>query len=311
MGQSPERILVTGANGFIGTACLDFLHLQNVEVYATTSQSPLKKQYENVTWIHTDLLENQHCKRIIEDIRPTHLLHLAWTAKPGKFWTDPDNLRWLKTSLTLFEAFFEKGGEYGVGLGTCGEYESNHEFCSETETPTTPTTLYGLSKLSCGIGSQASAILFNKKMIWARLFCPYGPTEPRGRFLPDIIDHLLMQKPIACGSGEQIRDFIYIKDVAQILVRLLRAGLSGFINIGSGEPISLRDVATIVIDNLGHPELIQFGERPASIESPQRVVASIDRLSRDLNWSPTYSLRRGIGETIECRAKLLNKQNFI
>lgn len=303
MKNTLQRILMTGAKGFIGSACLDLLRSEDVEVFATSSQFVKDTSSQNITWIQTNLLEAQSCEKLINDIRPTHLLHLAWTAKPGKFWHDPENFQWLQSSLVLFKTFFEKGGDHAIGLGTCAEYVSNHEACSESQTPTLPSSLYGACKLSCGIGAEAAAQVFNKKMTWGRLFCPYGPSEPAGRFLPDIIDHLLKQQPIACGHGYQVRDFIYVKDVAQILINLLKEEIPGIINIGSGHPISLRDLAEIVTKELGFADLIQFGARPSLSQDPERLVANVDRLKADLQWSPSYSLEKGIKEMIRYRSQ--------
>lgn len=307
MKNPSQRILITGGKGFIGSACIDLLSLEDVEVYAISSRPSQDHKNNKVTWVQANLLETQDCERIIKEINPTHLLHLAWTAKPGKFWTDLENFQWLKSTLSLFEAFFKNGGEHAVGLGTCAEYEANHIECLETETPTVPSTLYGECKLSCGIGTQACATLFNKKVTWGRLFCPYGPFESSGRFLPDIIDHLLLQKPIECGSGYQIRDFIYVKDVARVLQKLLKVSIPGFINIASGNPVSLRDIAKIVTDELGYAELIRFGARQSSNKDPDRLVANINRLTKELNWTPSYSLEEGIKEMITYRSQLLIK----
>ncbi len=307
MIRSSKRLLITGAGGFIGSACLDLLHLEDFDVYATSSQNLKDHAYKNIRWIKVNLLEDQSCQKMIREIQPTHLLHLAWTAKPGKFWADPENFQWLQSSLGLFKDFFDAGGEHAVGLGTCAEYSTTQEDCSENETPTLPSTLYGACKLACGTGAQAAAALFNKKMTWGRLFCPYGPAESAGRFLPDIIDHLLMQKPITCGTGYQIRDYIYVKDVAHLLIRLLKEEPLGFINIGSGHPTSLRDLAKIVTNELGGEDLIQFGARQPTAQDADRLVPNIDRLRRDLKWFPSYSLEKGIREMIKCRAQFIKE----
>ncbi len=54
--------------------------------------------------------------------RPTHLLHAAWIAKPGTFWTSEENLRWLGSSVELVRQFYASGGERVVGIGSCAEY---------------------------------------------------------------------------------------------------------------------------------------------------------------------------------------------
>lgn len=305
MKKDSTRLLITGARGFIGSACLDAFSQEGIEICAVSSQPVNAPSHNGVTWVQANLLQADECVKLIENLRPTHLLHLAWTAKPGKFWRDPENVQWLQSSLALFNAFFAKGGEHAIGLGTCAEYESNHETCIENQTPTLPPSLYGACKLSCGIGAQAMASLFNKRMAWARLFAPYGPLESAGRFLPDIVDHVLKRESIACGSGYQIRDYIYVKDVAHLLLTLLKEKVSGTINIGSGRPVSLRDVAKIVTNELGHPELIQFGERLPLTQDSDRVVANVSRLKEELKWTPRYTLEEGIKEMIAYRSQFI------
>ena len=118
------KVLVTGANGFIGRQAIASLEGESSEVHAVSS-GPVAT-VSKVAWHTADLLDLDQCSRLIEAVRPTHLLHLAWNAVPGVYWTTLDNLRWVQSSLQLLQAFIACGGERVIMSGTCAEYDWSH-----------------------------------------------------------------------------------------------------------------------------------------------------------------------------------------
>jgi nucleoside-diphosphate-sugar epimerase len=114
-----KKIIITGASGFIGRHCL----------------------------LPFDLLGSTSVAQLVASIHPSHLLHFAWNATPGQFWASRDNLKWLKSSIDLLEAFADQGGKRAVFSGTCAEYDWSASPFEEKVTPCFPQTLYGSSKL--------------------------------------------------------------------------------------------------------------------------------------------------------------------
>src|SRR5229473_1316941 len=107
--MSPEsrerrRVLVTGARGFIGRRCLPRLAALGFETHAVSS-APIEG--DGATWHRCDLLDGAACEALVRRLRPTHLLHLAWIAQPGIFWTSPLNMAWLAAGVRLVDAFYE------------------------------------------------------------------------------------------------------------------------------------------------------------------------------------------------------------
>src|SRR3954462_2488130 len=136
MAADVRRVLVTGASGFIGRACVPRLASRGFEVHAVSSSE--RASDVHTRWHRHDLLDPSQCRDAIDAVRPTHLLHLAWIATPGRFWSSPDNTQWLASGKALIDAFFALGGKRAVGVGTCAEYAETSDDCREDVTPLAP-----------------------------------------------------------------------------------------------------------------------------------------------------------------------------
>ena len=105
-----QRVLVTGAKGFIGKHTLPLLLSRGFEVHAVSS-SPIQPDNNNYFWHQADLLKSNQVTDLVAHVSPSHLLHFAWYTEPGKYWSSPKNLPWLQSSLNLLEAFKNNGTE--------------------------------------------------------------------------------------------------------------------------------------------------------------------------------------------------------
>jgi nucleoside-diphosphate-sugar epimerase len=292
-----KRVLVTGARGFIGRCCLPLLCLRGFEVHAVSAGTT--GDYAGVTWHRCDLLGAGAGEALLERVRPTHLLHLAWVAQAGVFWTSPQNHDWLNSSKRLAQSFYGLGGSRALGMGSCAEYQATDSPCSEEGTRVAPSSAYGQAKAAmCASLEQAAA---GAGWVWTRLFHPYGPAEPAGRFIPSIIEALESGTPIACTHGSQVRDFVYVEDAAEACVGLLDSEAAGIYNVGSGEGRSLRQAAATIIANLGGAPLVRWGERPAPAEDPPRMVADPGRIRAAIGWRPRTTFDEGIRRSIKAR----------
>lgn len=293
-----KRALVTGATGFVGRqACLPLVE-RGYEVHAVTRQAANDLPPEVV--VHqADLLDCEGHRALLESIRPSHLLHSAWYVEHGKYWDAAENALWLKASLSLVEAFCLSGGSRVVGVGTCAEYDWRYGLLVEGETPELPASLYGSAKLAAGTNGAALAAARGVEFSWARIFFPYGPGEPAIRFIPHVITSLLQGKPARCTHGGQFRDFLHVADVGTALAGLLDANLCGPVNIGSGVPVKLGDIASRLAVALGRPELLIQGTVPESGNSPRMVLASTARFAEGVEWVPRHSLDEGLALTID------------
>lgn len=294
-----KKVLVTGATGFIGHHCLPLLAARGYEVHAVSSKAVPRVDEKNVAWHEVDLLKREQVFEVMSAVAPTHLLHLAWYAVPGKYWTSTENFRWVQASLDLFEAFASAAGRRIVTAGSCAEYEWGFgEPCSETTTPLKPATLYGACKHSLRIILEAYAAQTGLSAAWGRIFFLYGPREYESRLVASVTRSLLQGGEARCSHGRQVRDLLYVEDVADAFVHLLDSDVRGAINVASGVPVALKDVVGEIGERLNRPDLVHLNAVPASANEPPYLVADVRRLREELGWRPRHDLHDGLNKTI-------------
>lgn len=240
-----------------------------------------------------DLLDPVASARLLAAIRPTHLLHLAWFATPGKFWTAIENLRWVEATLALARAF---DGQRFVGAGSCAEYDWSEGVCDERTTRLAPATLYGASKHAAQTVLSAWGAQTGVSVGWGRLFFLYGPHEHPDRLVSSVIRALLAKREAECTSGTQLRDFQHVEDCGGALAALLDSDVRGGVNIASGRAVTIAEVVRTIADQLGS-DLLRLGARSHS--DPPRITAAVERLRSEVGWTDRYDLARGIAQTIE------------
>ena len=278
-----KRVLVTGAGGFIGRHAPPLLAARGFEVHALAR--------ENV-----NLLDGEATDRIVTEIGASHLLHLAWHTEHGTFWDATENHDWTAATLRLTRSFRAAGGERLVAAGTCAEYEWK-DACCGAGTPLRPATLYGAAKDATRRALEAYAVASGLSFAWGRVFFPYGPGEQASRVVAATARAALAGETIACSSGEQIRDFLYVEDVAAAFAELVDSDATGAFDIGSGEGIPLRTVLLTLEELAGRENVVRFGEAPERDE-PASIVADASRLRDETSWRPSYELREGLERTL-------------
>lgn len=293
-----KRVLLTGASGFIGRQAVAPLAAKGYEIHAVTSREPAAPA-ANVRWHRADLMDAGATERLLAQVRPTHLLHFAWYAEPGKYWRSPMNFRWLEASLALLRHFRDAGGRRAVMAGTCAEYDwTGAGVCSESETARRPATPYGVCKNALQETMRSFCEVEALSGAWGRIFFLHGPGEHPSRLVPSVVNALLEGGEARCTHGNQVRDFLHVEDVAGAFVALLDSAVEGPVNIASGRPVTLREVVLAAADCLGARERVRFGALPAPQNEPPVLVADVRRLSAEVRWQPRYDLAGGLAQSV-------------
>jgi nucleoside-diphosphate-sugar epimerase len=235
---------------------------------------------------------------IVKAVHPTHVLHLAWCASPRDYLTNPENSRWAAATAELGEAFISAGGERFVGAGSCAEYTVNSPSLDGGDSRRRPASLYARAKAEAFERLSELADRSDLSLAWARIFFPYGPYQSPERLISSVIMALERGDPFDCRSGEQLRDFIHVHDLARALGAILESDIRGALDIGSGGGAAVRDVVTALERIVGRRSWICFGARPQAIDEPAAAVADTRRLRRELGWHPRIGLEEGLTATV-------------
>lgn len=280
------RVLLTGASGFIGQHVLGQLQDSGIDAVIVGRSRP-----DGYTgdFIEADLLQPEGCKEIVQRAGASHLLHLAWYAEHGQYWTSPLNLRWVDASVRLVEAFCAAGGQKIVAAGTCAEYDWTFGFCREDSTPLNPATLYGTAKDATRRLLEAVCKSHPTPFVWGRIFHPYGKGEDSRRLIPSLIEVFQGKRPPFGVNANAYRDILHVEDVASGFIQLLLSDAEGNYNIASGQPTQIADVVRSIAHAFhGDPRVVLdlSTERPGE---PEILFGDSQKL-KALGWQPMHSI---------------------
>ncbi|HEV2944867.1 MAG TPA: NAD(P)-dependent oxidoreductase [Solirubrobacteraceae bacterium] len=293
-----SRVLVTGAGGFIGRRVVDRLLADGHEVHGVCTGHGGSRD-TRVVWHRADLLAPEAADAVTGEAQATHLLHLAWYAFPGRFWSAVENIEWISATLRLLHSFAAAGGHRAVVAGTCAEYAWGEDVLREEDTPLAPATLYGVCKHATQVAASALSEQLDLSFAWGRIFFLYGPGEDSQRLVASIARGLLTGQRVASTEGSQVRDFLHVDDIAGAFAALVASDVQGPVNIASGQPVAVRAIVEEIgraTDRLDH---VDFGALTLRDGDPPRIVADVVRLREEVGFSARIGLAEGIRGTIE------------
>jgi UDP-glucose 4-epimerase len=238
---------------------------------------------------------------VVERADPAVVFHLGAYTHVGKSWERVDEC--IQTnihgSVNLLQALARSNYERFV-------YTSTSEVYGDVPVPfqedavVDPLSPYSVSKYA---GERFCRMLHRGRgwpIVVVRPFNAYGPAQSPDRVIPEIIVKALRGERLAMTEGRQTREFNYVEDLADGFVRAATvSGIEGDVfNIGGGEEISMRDLATTILGLMADPIVAEFGalpERPTEIRS---MRADVTKATKVLGLPPARPLRDGLQQTI-------------
>jgi nucleoside-diphosphate-sugar epimerase len=299
-----ERVLVTGAGGFVGSALVHELVRQGHQVAAAvrpgSDPSRLQAVRAGVALHPVDLRDPTGVERLVAATRPELCFHLAAAGAVVRI-DDFDEVVAANAvaPLVLARALERKGCRRLVTAGSSSEYGPVSGPMHETRLPA-PDDVYGAAKLAGAVLVAAAARAWDLRVAHLRLFSVYGPGEDPRRLVMSVLLALRAGRPVDLTSGGQVRDLVYVDDVVAAFVAAGRRDVpsDAVVNVGSGEETTVRRLALTAAEVVGaDPALLRFGRLSYRAGERFSWSAGTDHAAELLGWRATTSLRDGLAAT--------------
>jgi nucleoside-diphosphate-sugar epimerase len=306
--------LVLGGTGFIGAWTARVLHRRGAHVTVTARDparvhAALGELARQVEIVVADLEVPDSVARVVESATPAVVFNLAGYGV-DRTERDPAHMSALNANLVAelcrslaHEPHPGWSGARLVHVGSALEYgrlDPQRPLVEAAEV--NPTTEYGRTKLRGTRLVERASVESGLRAVIARLFTVYGPGEHAGRLLPALMDTARTRTRLALTAGTQRRDFTYVEDAVEGLLRLgLDAGTPAqIVNVATGRLTTVREFAEIGAGVLGlDPALLDFGALPDRDDEMWQGEVDVSRLRRLTSWTPSTSIAEGIRRSTE------------
>lgn len=321
----PERILITGASGFVGEWLAEACHRAYPQAVLFGLGHPLAAEGNQppppplpqppavpLTAIAVDITDAGQVRAAIAQARPDLVFHLAGQASVAASWADPARTLAVNAggAVRLFEALRAEGLLTArVVLAGSGEQYGNvteRENPIGEETPFRPATPYAVSKAAQDLYGYQYGAAWHLPVLRARSFNAFGPRGGSAFVIGDFarqiarIEAGLAEPVLRVGNLAARRDFLPVQDVVAAYLALAEHGRPGeAYNIGSGRGRSIEEMlhALVALARVAiavRPDPARF--RPVDVPL---LVADTTRLRRETGWQPRYDFARALEETLE------------
>jgi nucleoside-diphosphate-sugar epimerase len=300
-----EPVLVTGATGFVGSNLALALVAGGARVHLLARPSSSTWRLADVlgqVQVHeASLTDGNALGRAFSALRPRVVLHLATPRAGATRVHDDARARLIEETVLgasqLLRLVRQHAVERLVVTGSSLEYRPSDEPLTE-ESPIEPVTVHGVAKAAATLLCQQAARDSGTPVTVLRLFHVYGPRESHHRLLPSAIRAGLSNDPLPLTPGAAARDWVYVDDVIEAVVRAVDLESRGeVINVGSGAEYSNDEVVDAVARATGRPVRVVKGAfEPRSDHAPHRR-ADCRKAARVLGWTPRTALGDGVART--------------
>lgn len=307
-----QRVLITGGAGFIGRwvaqRALD--EGCKVAVYDNLSAGSLDHVAafaDRISLFQNDIMDDEALRAAFGSFRPDTVIHLAALHFIPYCNAHPTETLRINTEGTyaVLDAAQAAGTERAVVASSGIVYPSLDEVLEE-DGPIAPPDIYGLSKRMAEEVTAYIARTTGMRAVVARLFNTYGPFETNPHLIPHIVERLHRGRIVDLGNIHTKRDYVYVEDVARLLVAAARAAESDFhvVNVGTGVEASAEEIVGVMSDLMG--ETIEIEVDPTRVRKVDKMHqrASTRRLEALTGQRATHDLREGLQKLLEYESLL-------
>lgn len=306
-----EKILVTGADGFIGSHLVELLLAEGYSVRALSQYNSFNYwgwlddiRHPRLEVVCGDVRDPNYCRHITRGCDT--VLHLAALIAIPYSYTAPDSYvdTNIRGTLNICQAARDEGVRRIVVTSTSEVYGTAQYVPIDEKHPRQPQSPYSATKIGADAIAKSFFNAFGLPVVIARPFNTYGPRQSARAIIPTIITQIANgATEIKVGDLTPTRDFNYVRDTCRGFLALARAeGIDGEeINICTGTEISMADTLQLIADLMGaNVQWVQDEQRLRPSKSEVfRLLGDNTKIKQLTDWQPAYSLRDGLTETIK------------
>ena len=298
-----RQIIITGATGLIGHALLDECINRNIKVFAICrADSPRLAMIPDNPLVQVVLSDLSGLLSIADKLPDScdAFYHLGWLGTAGIQRNDMElQIKNIRYTMDAIELAHRCGCISFIGAGSQAEY-GRFEGNLTPDTPAFPENGYGMAKLCAGQMSRVKARQYGMKHIWPRILSVYGPGDSKQTMIMSTIYKLLKHEMPYLTKGEQLWDYLYVKDAARIMLSLAENGKDGKVYcVGSGQARPLKEYIELIRNSIDPSLPLGLGKIAYGPQQVMHLCADISDIVADLHYHPQYSFPKGIRETID------------
>jgi polyisoprenyl-phosphate glycosyltransferase len=304
--MSRDRIFITGAGGFIGSALTDRLVREGHEVHVLLRPGG---RYQRLSGIRNQLVVHEGTvnradllNNIVKRVQPERIFHLAATGLQGHDNTDSIRETNILGTMNLLRSTESVSYRSLIHVGSGIEY-GHHETAIPEGTPARPAGEYATSKAAATMLALAEAQR-GKPVTVVRIFQAYGPGELQHRLVPSCFLAMMRGQQPEIAHPEYLRDFVYIDDIVELLIRAseCEAARGAILHAATGNETCLADVVKLMKSIAGYeqPAIAPDTEsvrQPGRNPGPVHYCGSVSRTTQLTGWKPRTDLRQGLEQT--------------
>ena len=300
-----RKALVTGANGFVGSALVHELLANGIEVIGVDISDNSLRYMTNLKFVKLDLANCDKLPEIIFDRDIDVFYHLAWAGVSGELRSNTQaQINNVKYTIDCINASKKIGAKRFVGAGSIMENEALAVTNDQGYIPgaiyVTGSGIYGSCKYAAHALAITTAADAGIDMVWAKITNTYGAGERSKRFINTTLRKILNNEPLKFTSGEQNYDFVYIDDVARAF-RMIGESGKRFCSylIGSGDPKPLKEYILEIKKILAPNRDFEFGNIPFTGANLPLGEYDVSLTEKDTGFKAAIPFSEGIKKTMD------------